>query len=597
MQYTNFRNIASIHLHPLILESLGLNHLIGTIILDSVSFDLYVKDAFFICKFSEMLIFRVDKLKIVADSETNLDEKIIKNKKYLEDLFEDFENLYFCLSLSFEEKCLFYGNFNKKNFKIEKTSESNKKTELESKNSNNETYNIEINEFVINHKILNRKNLKKNTKNTKLLFGTVNCKTDSNLNANLITISRRSHLSLGTRFFNRGISLPSLFPTNCAETEVLVLEGDLIHSYLQLRGSIPFIWRQRIGVAYNPEIEIGGSNIDINKITDNNKELDLEIFKKLDLNKTYELDQKNIFINFLIKLLNFILNIFSLKKNDIFLGFNRKNSTKIEINQKIFQNYDKYLSKKYGKILYLNLIKNYKEEKELYEEYLKIFKHSKNKNNVNFLCYDIKKLKDSVPLFIEKVIKSKAYFINNNSQNLIYKNKDEFFEYQFNKINTKDYSTFKKLNFQLEILRKQSQIIRTNCVDSSDRTTAAQIQFAVNFYDSVINKGNNSKKVEKLILDSGKLLSIQYTGTECLLYSFTRDRYDLIGDFIKSIKRYFINRYLIAKRQDSYDYLSGRYLEVKSNYNNNGEYRNIILRFFVFGWILDILKFKYPCFC
>ncbi|ELP89775.1 recessive suppressor of secretory defect, putative [Entamoeba invadens IP1] len=71
----------------------------------------------------------------------------------------------------------------------------------------------------------------------------------------LVLISRRSNKHVGRRFYTRGVDENG----NCAnhvETEQLVIVGDNICSYVQLRGSVPVRWSQVPNFKYKPKIAI-----------------------------------------------------------------------------------------------------------------------------------------------------------------------------------------------------------------------------------------------------------------------------------------------------------------------------------------------------
>lgn len=76
-------------------------------------------------------------------------------------------------------------------------------------------------------------------------------------NLSWILISRRSTLRAGTRFNTRGIDNEGNV-ANFVETEQIVedLNGVFRSSFLQVRGSIPLVWRQTPDYSWKPKIEI-----------------------------------------------------------------------------------------------------------------------------------------------------------------------------------------------------------------------------------------------------------------------------------------------------------------------------------------------------
>ncbi len=77
---------------------------------------------------------------------------------------------------------------------------------------------------------------------------------------NFVLISRRSYILGGTRFNNRGIDNNG-FVANFVETEQLMIIKGKIHSFKQIRGSLPFYWSQT-GVKATIKID---QNSEINK--------------------------------------------------------------------------------------------------------------------------------------------------------------------------------------------------------------------------------------------------------------------------------------------------------------------------------------------
>eukprot|EP01118_Nematostelium_gracile_P004122 TRINITY_DN1485_c0_g1_i1.p1 TRINITY_DN1485_c0_g1~~TRINITY_DN1485_c0_g1_i1.p1 ORF type:complete len:594 (+),score=129.44 TRINITY_DN1485_c0_g1_i1:105-1886(+) len=75
-----------------------------------------------------------------------------------------------------------------------------------------------------------------------------------------ILVSRRSTKRAGTRFITRGSDLEGNV-ANAVETEqILVFNDNTTNSFLQMRGSIPVVWRQVVNLSYEPPIEIDESS-------------------------------------------------------------------------------------------------------------------------------------------------------------------------------------------------------------------------------------------------------------------------------------------------------------------------------------------------
>ncbi|WFD08063.1 phosphoinositide 5-phosphatase [Malassezia vespertilionis] len=77
--------------------------------------------------------------------------------------------------------------------------------------------------------------------------------------ATLAVISRLSARRAGTRFNARGIDDQGN-AANFAETETVLVCGDLVYSYVQLRGSVPIYWEQQGLQALNARIQITRSD-------------------------------------------------------------------------------------------------------------------------------------------------------------------------------------------------------------------------------------------------------------------------------------------------------------------------------------------------
>lgn len=73
-------------------------------------------------------------------------------------------------------------------------------------------------------------------------------------------ISRRSWRRVGARYFCRGSDAVG-YVSNYVETEQIVYEDEKTASFLQVRGSIPLIWKHVLGREYNPKIIIGNKKV------------------------------------------------------------------------------------------------------------------------------------------------------------------------------------------------------------------------------------------------------------------------------------------------------------------------------------------------
>ena len=73
---------------------------------------------------------------------------------------------------------------------------------------------------------------------------------------NLILISRRSYKRCGTRYFSRGCNNEG----HCSNfVETIQILGNT--NFIQIRGSIPFLWKHKVNYKYSPEIIIDNNLI------------------------------------------------------------------------------------------------------------------------------------------------------------------------------------------------------------------------------------------------------------------------------------------------------------------------------------------------
>ncbi|KAJ3054407.1 Phosphatidylinositide phosphatase SAC1 [Rhizophlyctis rosea] len=125
--------------------------------------------------------------------------------------------------------------------------------------------------------------------------------------------------------------------------------------------------------------------------------------------------------------------------------------------------------------------------------------------------------------------------------------------------------------------RKQSSVVRTNCMDCLDRTNVVQSVLArrvLNIQLKEIGVLRADQKVEDtdkfegmfkhLWADNADAISQQYSGTGALKTDYTRTgkrtRAGAFQDLQNSIIRYVKNNYLDGARQDAFDLFLGNYL-------------------------------------
>ncbi|KAJ3043751.1 Phosphatidylinositide phosphatase SAC1 [Rhizophlyctis rosea] len=126
------------------------------------------------------------------------------------------------------------------------------------------------------------------------------------------------------------------------------------------------------------------------------------------------------------------------------------------------------------------------------------------------------------------------------------------------------------------VKRKQSSVVRTNCMDCLDRTNVVQSVLArrsLNLQLRELNVLGSNEKVEdtgrfeamfkNVWADNADAISKQYSGTGALKTDYTRTgkrtKYGAFQDLQNSLIRYVKNNYLDGKRQDAFDLFLGVY--------------------------------------
>lgn len=114
----------------------------------------------------------------------------------------------------------------------------------------------------------------------------------------------------------------------------------------------------------------------------------------------------------------------------------------------------------------------------------------------------------------------------------------------------------------------QNKIIRTNCIDSLDRTNSMQYFIGKAILEDqlenakISNKDDYRKGFQNLFYQNGNNLSIQYVGTDAQASYFIlngkRTISGTIYDLYTSFSRYFYNRYKQGKQQNAYEIISGQ---------------------------------------
>ena len=125
--------------------------------------------------------------------------------------------------------------------------------------------------------------------------------------------------------------------------------------------------------------------------------------------------------------------------------------------------------------------------------------------------------------------------------------------------------------------RRQTGVVRTNCIDCLDRTNVVQGWLARRALGAALADARGGSPDEPLAVaspeaeaafkaawaDAGDDVSRQYAGTGALKSGFTRTGKrtlaGLVDDGVKSLSRYYLNNFRDGGKQDALDYVTGAY--------------------------------------
>ena len=176
-----------------------------------------------------------------------------------------------------------------------------------------------------------------------------------------------------------------------------------------------------------------------------------------------------------------------------------------------------------------------------------------------------------------------------NCRKMAYENIEKLIKILENELNS--YGYFEGNDTGKVIIKKQSGIIRTNCIDCLDRTNVVQSvlgnrvllaqlkDFEILPKEASFDSfGQNLMETFRNVwTDNADAISSQYSGTGALKTDFTRTGkrtiFGLIQDGANSVLRYFFGNFSDGKRQDSLDLLFGSYIVNPNNYKS--PFRNL----------------------
>lgn len=305
----------------------------------------------------------------------------------------------------------------------------------------------------------------------------------------LALISRRSADRPGLRFTARGADVHGNC-SNFVETEQIVSHGDTFSSYIQIRGSIPLLWKQEANIKYKPkptlkEVDAGG---------------------------------------------------------------------KSGLCQMAFEKHFDSLFELYGPVTAISLIDNRGSELVMYGAFKSAVEMMANPK-LHFVPWDFHKR--TAGMKYEKVDHELIPSIDSDLG---------------------AYSYFYSKDGTLSgITKRQRGIVRTNCIDSLDRTNVVQSAIAHRMMDSafkvmgVLDSNPDTCTVAKFDAfekdfkntwaDHANALSQVYAGSGALKTDYTRtgkrSKPGMVQDGIRAVRRYFYQNCWDGTRQDGIDLLLG----------------------------------------
>jgi hypothetical protein len=121
---------------------------------------------------------------------------------------------------------------------------------------------------------------------------------------------------------------------------------------------------------------------------------------------------------------------------------------------------------------------------------------------------------------------------------------------------------------EVEILHKQTSVVRTNCMDCLDRTNVVQSAIArevlvkqlrstgiIGTNEILQNYAQLESIFRHIWADNANAISVAYSGTGALKTDFTRtgkrSKAGMVQDVINSLVRYVMNNYMDGRRQAS----------------------------------------------
>ncbi|PXF43969.1 Phosphatidylinositide phosphatase SAC1 [Gracilariopsis chorda] len=324
-----------------------------------------------------------------------------------------------------------------------------------------------------------------------LILGYVDVRTDvvNGKSVQLALIARRSADRPGLRYTARGADIHGNV-SNFVETEQIISHGDAYSSYVQIRGSIPLLWKQEANIKYKPKA----------------------VLKEVD------------------------------------------SGGKGGLCQKAFEKHFDSLFEQYGTVTAISLVDGNGGEAMLHKA-LKTAVELMQNSKLHFVPWDFH-------------TKTKGMKYEMVDQDLLPSIDSDLGAYSY--FYTKDGTAS-------GIARRQRGVIRTNCIDSLDRTNVVQSAIAHRIMDAALkvmgvldsNVGSCSaakfdsfeKQFKDTWADHANALSQVYAGSGALKTDYTRtgkrSKLGMAQDGVRALRRYIYQNFLDGRRQDGIDIILG----------------------------------------
>lgn len=305
----------------------------------------------------------------------------------------------------------------------------------------------------------------------------------------LALVSRRVADRPGLRFTARGADVHGNC-SNFVETEQIVAHGDSYSSYVQVRGSIPLLWRQEACIKYKP----------------------LPVLKKVDA------------------------------------------GGKGGLCQSAFEKHFDSLFEHYGPVTVISLIDNKGVEAILYAA-----------------------MKEAVDLMANPKLHFVPWDFHKKCKGMKYEKVDhDLLPLVDEDLNTYSYF-YTKDGTPSSITKRQRGVVRTNCIDSLDRTNVVQSVIAHRTMDAalkvmgVLDSNPETctaakfpefeKAFKSTWADHANAISLVYAGSGALKTDFTRtgkrSKVGMMQDGIRALRRYIYQNLYDGQRQDGIDLFLG----------------------------------------